>query len=113
LGRALATARALRAFLPATFFPPGAQVIHSSGYSTRLGREVKGKHREAIYREIMRRQKVLTALAQKAVLPVAGANVLRWLRKQRGLGIVDGDDSPEILALANTEREAKAVIWST
>jgi len=61
----------------------------------------------------MRRQKVLTALAQKAVLPVAGANVLRWLRKQRGLGIVDGDDSPEIVALANTEREAKAVIWST
>jgi hypothetical protein len=96
--------------LPATFSPPVAQVIHSSGYSTRLGREVKGKHREAIYCEIMRRQKVLTALA---VLPVAGANVLRWLRKQRGLGIVDGDDSPEILALANTEREAKTVIWST
>jgi hypothetical protein len=88
-------------------------------YSTCLGREVKGKPCDAIYCGIILRQKGLTALAQEAVLPVAGGNVVRWLRKQLGLGIVDGDDggalraalgvgclrcrsfgAPEILALA-------------
>src|ERR1035438_2588518 len=97
LGRAIAAERTLRVFLFAMFPPPVTQV-HNSAYSTCLGREVKGKHCEAIYCEIMRRQKGLTAPAREAVLPAAGGNVVRWLRKQRGLGIVDGDDGGALRA---------------
>jgi hypothetical protein len=47
----------------------------------------------------MLRQKVLTAPARKAVpLDVVG-NVVRWLRKQPGLEIVDGDDGGALRAV--------------
>src|ERR1035438_5752894 len=96
-GRAIAAERTLRVFLFAMFPPPVTQV-HNSAYSTCLGREVKGKHCEAIYCEIMRRQKRLTAPPREAVPPAVGDNALRWQNMQLGLGILDCDDGGALRA---------------
>ena len=46
----------------------------------------------------MRRQKGLTAPAQEVEPLDVGGNVVRWPRKQPGLGIVDGDDGGALRA---------------